>query len=146
MTFLMVPFLYFLDRFTKKWALEELSLNKSQYYVKGKVSTRLVFNKGAALGFLKDKPLWLHGLTLLSIIILMVLGVPFWFMRKGRLGGLAYAMILAGALGNYRDRLKDGQVTDFISFGPKHDLHYNVADFAIFLGAILLVVKEMIYE
>jgi signal peptidase II len=58
---------------------------------------------------------------------------------------LALSLILGGALGNLWDRLTDGKVTDFLDFyvGIHHWPPFNVADSAIVVGAMLLLVRML---
>ena len=58
---------------------------------------------------------------------------------------LALALILAGALGNLIDRVRDGMVTDFIDVHAvgHHWPTFNVADIAITLGAAWLVADSL---
>ena len=58
---------------------------------------------------------------------------------------LALSLILGGALGNLWDRLTDGKVTDFLDFyvGIHHWPPFNVADSAIVVGALLLLMRML---
>jgi signal peptidase II len=102
----------------------------------------LVYNKGAAFSFLSDAPGWqtplLVGFALIAIAVvayLLVRSPGRWILSAG------LALILGGALGNVIDRLRFGQVVDFLDFhvGAWHWPAFNVADSAITVGAILLV-------
>jgi len=142
MSILLIPFIWFLDRMTKDKAVDELSSREKEYIYKDKISLRLVYNKGAFLGLFKNRPIVLHLFTITALVTILIMGLPYWLTGKERLSSVGLAMILGGALGNYTDRLTRGHVIDFIAFAPKHKLHYNIADFAIFIGAGLLVVNE----
>jgi signal peptidase II len=52
---------------------------------------------------------------------------------------------MGGALGNLWDRLADGKVTDFLDFyiGTHHWPPFNVADSAIVVGALLLLLRAL---
>jgi signal peptidase II len=72
------------------------------------------------------------------------------FRNRGKpLFNLALACILGGALGNVIDRVLWGKVTDFLDFyitlnGQQwHWPAFNLADSAIFIGAMLLIVDEL---
>ena len=56
---------------------------------------------------------------------------------------VALVLILAGAIGNLIDRIRAGYVIDFIDvyYGAWHFPAFNVADIAIFLGAVMLVLE-----
>jgi signal peptidase II len=57
---------------------------------------------------------------------------------------LALSLVLGGALGNLWDRITLGHVVDFLDFhvGGYHWPAFNVADSAIFLGALFLIVES----
>lgn len=143
MSMILVGLVWFLDQWSKKYAQETLRLSERRYFMEEKVSLGYVENHGAFLGFLKEQPALLHGLTIISIVLIAILAIPYWFMGKGKLSGIALALVLGGAIGNYTDRLKDGYVTDFMAFGPKHKVHFNLADFAIFAGALMIILDEL---
>ena len=58
------------------------------------------------------------------------------------------ALILGGALGNLIDRLRYGQVVDFLDFhaGSWHWPAFNVADSAITIGALLLILEGFVHH
>lgn len=140
---LLVPFIWLADQWTKAYADENLSLYASDYKWNKNVSFRLVYNKGAALGIFKNRPKLLHGITLLGVLLLTIMGIPYWFRGKGKLTGLGLALMLGGALGNYTDRLTRGHVVDFVAFKPKYKVHFNLADFAIFKGGLLVFLGSL---
>ena len=101
----------------------------------------LAFNRGAAFSFLAGASGWQRwffaGVAIVASVFLV------WMLRRGGSRALStgVALILGGALGNLWDRLTQGRVTDFVL------LHYqgwswpafNVADSAITVGAVLLL-------
>ena len=102
-------------------------------------------NPGAAFGFLKnlsaDARYWIFFvLTLIAFVVIgnIVGRLPTtgWFVLSG------FAGILAGAAGNFIDRLRYGYVIDFIDMdlGFMHWPTYNVADIAIAVGVITLLI------
>ncbi len=103
----------------------------------------LVHNTGAAFGFLSTAGGWQKfffiGIAALAttVIVVMLRKIPRqdWFMQ------LSLSLILGGALGNLVDRLIHGHVIDFIDFyiGTWHFWTFNVADAAISVGAVMLV-------
>lgn len=107
----------------------------------------LLYNKGAAFSFLADQPGWQRWFfTILglgaSVFIL-------WMMHTHRAQHrflLALTLILGGALGNVIDRIAYGHVVDFLLFYWQqwHYPAFNVADAAITVGAILLVIDEIL--
>jgi signal peptidase II len=103
-------------------------------------------NTGAAFSFLHDASGWQRwfftalGLVAAAIIV--------WLLRSHggqRLFCFAMACILGGALGNVTDRLLYGYVIDFLDFhwNGMHFATFNLADSAITLGAICLILDEL---
>ena len=72
-----------------------------------------------------------------------------WQLRKNpneKMFCLSLSSILGGAIGNVVDRLQHGYVVDFLDFfwGRSHFPAFNVADMAITLGAVLLILDEIL--
>ena len=107
----------------------------------------LLYNKGAAFSFLADQPGWQRWFfTILglgaSVFIL-------WMMHTHRSQHrfmFALTLILGGALGNVIDRIAYGHVVDFLLFYWKnwHYPAFNIADTCITVGAILLIIDEIL--
>ena len=106
----------------------------------------LTFNPGAAFSFLSDAGGWQRW-----FFTVLALGVSAWIfsMLRKHTGefrlSLALTLILGGALGNVIDRIRFGAVVDFIQW---HAAGYywpafNVADSAITIGAVLMVVDQL---
>lgn len=109
----------------------------------------LVYNKGAAFSFLSDAGGWqTPALVVFALVAIGVVGA-FIVRSPGRtifLSGLG--LILGGALGNLIDRLRFGQVVDFLDFhaGAWHWPAFNVADSAITIGAVLLILEGFVHR
>ncbi|GLU35529.1 signal peptidase II [Trinickia caryophylli] len=106
----------------------------------------LVFNRGAAFSFLAAAGGWQRwAFTALGVAAALV--IVFLLKRHSgqRLFCTALALIMGGALGNVIDRLAHSYVIDFLDFhvGRWHWPAFNLADSAIVVGAILLVLDEL---
>ena len=105
-----------------------------------------VENRGVSMGFLtadSDLGRWL--LTGLTAAIATAVVVWMW-RERNRQDVLALGLVLGGALGNILDRVRFGYVVDFadLHFGDIHPfLVFNVADAAITIGVLLLVVRAL---
>lgn len=104
----------------------------------------LAFNTGAAFSFLNDAGGWQKVFfTIFSLSISLVLLIWLFRLPKEKKGtACALSLILGGALGNVIDRFHYGYVIDFIDVYYKH-YHwpaFNIADSAIFIGAVLLII------
>lgn len=105
-------------------------------------------NYGAAFSFLADKDGWQRwffaGIAIGINLILMVM--MYRAKATDKLNNIAYALIIGGALGNLFDRLWHGFVVDMIDFyiGDWHFATFNLADTAICIGALLIVLEGFI--
>jgi signal peptidase II len=107
----------------------------------------LVYNQGAAFSFLADAGGWQHYLFVgLALVVSVLLVVWLWRLPpERRLEAWGLSLVLGGALGNLVDRLVHGRVVDFLQWHWEE--HYfpsfNLADSAITLGVILLLVDAL---
>ena len=133
-----------LDQFTKHIALSALQPYAPHEVIPGLLNWTLAFNTGAAFSFLHDAGGWQRWLfSALAIGVCAVLVV--WLRRLPRgewRTALPLALVIGGALGNLIDRVRLGRVTDFIEVyhGQWSWPAFNIADSAICVGAVLLIV------
>ncbi len=138
-----------LDQATKL-AAEAALQGRSPLAVTSFFDLRLAYNPGAAFSFLADAGGWQRWFfTALALVVGAVLVV--WLARipRGeRLLPLSLSLVLGGALGNLIDRLAYGHVIDFLDFhvGNWHWPAFNIADAAISVGAVLLVVHSLFFD
>ena len=128
------------DQITKAIVLARFVLGE-RVEVTGFFNMVLVYNKGAAFSFLSDAGGWQTPALIVFALAAIGLVGTFIVRSPGRtmlLTGLA--LILGGALGNLIDRLRFGQVVDFLDFHAAgwHWPAFNVADSAICIGIALL--------
>ena len=105
-----------------------------------------VYNTGAAFSFLADQAGWQRW-----FFAALALGVSGWiaFMLRQhpeqKMLSLALSLVMGGALGNVIDRTMHGYVVDFLDFhyGNWHFPAFNVADAAITVGAVCLILDEI---
>nr|WP_246208638.1 signal peptidase II [Anaerotalea alkaliphila] len=134
---LAVPVLWGLDRCLKKLAVERLE-GRTVSCCRDRVRFSLVRNEGAFLGFLKERKgmLLLLNLFLFQWMLLFLLPLARASKAKGVKWGVS--LLLGGGLGNLWDRIRGRAVVDYIAFAPRFKVHFNLADFAIFAGGILV--------
>ena len=103
----------------------------------------LLHNTGAAFSLLADAPGWQRWFFIgLAGAVSVLLIVWIWRTPRGeKLLPLALALILGGAVGNVVDRIVHGYVVDFIHahWGDAYFPAFNIADSAITIGAVLLI-------
>ena len=132
-----------LDQLVKFVVVGTLQPYEPHSVIPGILNWTLAFNTGAAFSFLADQQGWQRWLfTLLAVVVSGVLAN--WLRRTPRNDwrtALPLALVIGGALGNLIDRVRLGQVIDFIQvyLGSWPFPSFNVADSAISVGAVLLV-------
>ena len=107
---------------------------------------RLAHNFGAAFSFLSDAGGWQRwfftgaALLISGAILYWLTSLP----RSARFEGIAFALVLSGALGNVYDRIMLGYVIDFIDWHAAgyHWPAFNIADAAITLGVAMLLIES----
>jgi len=132
------------DHAVKVWMVNHFS-PLERVHVLPVLDIILTYNTGAAFSFLSDASGWQRWL-----FVVLALGVSaallVWMRRlNARVHGLlacALALIVGGALGNMFDRLTIGRVVDFIHvhWGQHYFPAFNIADSAITIGAVLLLI------
>jgi signal peptidase II len=136
-----------IDQLTKILAVRSFQIGERKAIIPGFFDLTLLYNKGAAFSFLAGAGGWQRWFfTIFGLIASIVI---IWMLAKHgaqKLFATALTLILGGAVGNVIDRVYQGQVTDFLLF--YHDRWFfpafNVADSAITVGAILLILDELL--
>jgi signal peptidase II len=140
--FAIAPLVVVFDQLTKYLVNTNLAPYASVTLIENFFYLSHVRNPGGAFGVLS----WVHP-NFFVIISGLAIGVVFiFFISLGsaqRLPAAALSLILGGALGNLVDRIRYGQVVDFIDL-HWHELKwpaFNLADSAITIGVVLLVIE-----
>ena len=137
-----------LDQITKALVRSNLSLGESRTVIPGLIDLVHVQNTGAAFGMLNTidfpyKPLVMVAIAGLALLAIAAYGAQLGFHdRRARFG---LALILGGAFGNLIDRAAAGHVVDFVDvyWGDVHFWAFNVADSAITVGAVLVILDTL---
>ena len=133
-----------LDQATKQLALVQLTLHEPVVLLPF-LNLTLVYNKGAAFGFLSSASGWQNAFFI--VVALVACGVILYLLRqtRDRLFAAALMLVLGGAIGNLVDRIIYGHVVDFIDvyYQTWHWPAFNVADSAITIGAILIALDAI---
>lgn len=134
-----------LDQFTKKLVTHYFELHASVPVIPNFFDLVYVRNKGAAFGILADSAYRVPVLLVTTSVAVVFL---VWLYRQYRpdqlLARCGLSLVLGGAVGNLIDRLRFGEVVDFI-YVHWYD-HYwpafNVADSAICVGVGMLLLAQ----
>ena len=142
-----------LDQLTKAWVMGGLDLREMGHIPVWSPLFNLTWveNRGVSFGLFGDG----SARWMLSAFSIAVAGILGWWAVKAdrRLLITAIGLIMGGALGNVIDRIRFGYVVDFLDFsGPHFFLGamkinfpwiFNVADSAICIGVILLILDSV---
>lgn len=134
-----------LDQLSKAWILAALRLHEGFPLIDGFFNIVHVRNPGAAFGFLASAPPLFRYIFFIAVTVAAILLI-LHYLRVSRIEETslisALALILAGAVGNLIDRVRFGEVVDFLDvyIGAHHWPAFNVADSAISVGAAILIV------
>lgn len=137
-----------IDRASKAWFETQTVLGWRHELIRNFAYLVHTRNPGIAFGFLGESsaPWVRHALIAGSVLLIAALAWIFVTNRAGgKLSALALALLLGGATGNVTDRVLHGAVTDFFElwFGTYRYPAFNVADSAIFLGAMLMLIDVL---
>ncbi|MDR3428722.1 MULTISPECIES: signal peptidase II [Silvimonas] len=135
-----------LDQITKLLIQSHLQFGEMVSLIPGCFSFTLTYNMGAAFSFLANAGGWQrHFFTVLALAVSVFIIVTLKKHHQQTRFSMALALILGGALGNVIDRVSYGHVIDFILVYWKNWYYpaFNIADSAICIGAVLLVLDSI---
>jgi len=132
------------DQLTKLWATASLQVGVYHSLIGNLLGIQLIYNSGAAFSFLVDQT-WVFTI----IAALAVVALLYFSRRVGaRSWAVAFGLLLGGAVTHLGDRLfrapsfGQGHVVDFIAYA--NWFIGNVADIAIFCGAVLALILAVV--
>jgi signal peptidase II len=134
-----------LDQATKMLVLAKMPLYHAISVIPGFFNLTHIRNPGGAFGFLAAGSLAIRNLLFLGVSAI-AMGLIVYFYRSTPKTypylASALAMIFGGAAGNLIDRLRFGEVVDFLDIylGAYHWPAFNVADSAITIGIAIFIV------
>lgn len=125
------------DQLVKHWVVTTISLGASKTVLPGVLTLTNLHNTGAAWSMLSGQQ---GFFVLITVVALAIIGYLMVRWRHQRALMIGLALILAGTLGNFIDRLAHGYVVDmfetlFVSFPV-----FNVADSCLTIGVIILII------
>ncbi len=104
---------------------------------------RMAWNRGVNFGLFSHDAEIMRW-VLIAVAVAISVWVAIWVRRDeaGRWGLISAGILIGGAMGNVVDRLRFGAVADFLNMsccGIENPFAFNVADVAIFIGALGLI-------
>ena len=138
---IVISILCFLDQYSKVY----ISLNINKLINKDLLILTIEYirNYGAAFNILSGSRLFLSLISIISTIILMYL----IFIREDkRINKYGLSFIVAGSIGNGVDRIFYGYVIDFIKIKFVDFPVFNIADIAINIGILIMIINYFRYR
>ncbi len=147
-----VPFLVLttiliaLDQFTKYLLAQAIPLNTGINLIPGFFNLVHVHNTGGAFSVFagSNSPWRPYVFIALTVVVVVAIAYAYTKTAKGdNWTRMAYICITGGAIGNLVDRIRLGEVIDFLDLyaGSWHWPAFNVADTAISTGAVMLLIS-----
>ncbi len=137
-----------LDQITKYLIETRVRLHETIQVIPGFFNITHVRNRGAAFSLFSDASGSFRSIFFVTVTIVAIIVISLLIRKtRERLPITAFALILGGAAGNLIDRLRYGEVVDFVQWYVRSYYwpSFNVADSAITVGVCLLAV-DMLFQ
>lgn len=122
-----------IDQLTKYWAVNYLMEVRDIPIIQGFFHLTYVENRGAAFGILQNQRLFFIIIT--AAVVIAIVGYLLKEKKVHWILKISLYLVLAGAIGNFIDRMRLGYVIDFFHLYNRFPV-FNVADCAIVVGAL----------
>lgn len=129
-----------IDLWTKILAATHLKGNEALVLIPGVLELDYLENPGAAFGILRGQQWFFYIITILMLLVIFAVYFKMPTQKKYLSMRIILVFIVAGAIGNFIDRVAFQYVRDFIYFSLIDFPKFNVADSYITVGCILLFI------
>lgn len=145
--FFFIVLLVMMDQLSKFFVVSFLKGQSPYILIDGFLSFYYIENRGAAFGILQNSQLLFSIITIVVLLGLMIYLIKN-YKRSSLSTKISLTLIIAGAIGNFIDRLRLKYVIDFISFRMfGHDFAvFNLADSFIVIGTIIVMILVILHE
>ncbi len=135
-----------MDQWTKSLIVQRLPLYQRVEVIQGFFNLTHVRNTGGAFGIFGGERSGVGSLIFVVVSLIAIGVIIFLFIKireDERILALSFSLVLSGAIGNLIDRLRYGEVVDFLDFHLSiyHWPAFNVADSAICIGIGLMALE-----
>lgn len=132
------------DQLVKYWVVSNLSLGEAMNVIPNVFSLTYYQNSGAAWSILQGQ-IWFF-----AIVTFVAVPLCIWLLWKNRRGSkfysLALGLVIAGALGNFIDRIRLGYVVDMFQTDFMNFPIFNVADMCLTIGVVMVFIYALFEE
>lgn len=141
---ILTTILVIIDQITKYLTVQNIELGEVIEFIPNIVSLTYIRNTGAAFSILEGQMWFFYIVT--TIVVAVLIYYMYTEARNDRFLGVLLAVILAGAIGNFIDRLVLQYVVDMIKLEFIDFAIFNVADSYLTVGVILLFIYTIYQE
>ncbi|MDF2944253.1 MAG: putative rane protein [Herbinix sp.] len=133
------------EHYIKSYIEKNKQLGEEEKILKGKITIRKFYNKGAFLNFMENKKELVKTISCVLLGLILLLFAIMLPKKGNKLFKLGLSLALGGAISNVADRVLRGYVVDYFSINYKklRNVIFNLADIAIFLGSALMTLSTM---
>lgn len=125
------------DQLLKSWVASSIVLGGSKQLIPGIIELTNLRNSGAAWSIFEGQQTFF---TIITIIAIIVIGYFIWQYRKDISMLIGLSLIMAGTIGNFIDRLRQGYVVDMFETTFINFPIFNIADMCLTIGVIWLII------
>lgn len=125
------------DQLLKSWVTSSIVLGGSKQLIPGIIELTNLRNSGAAWSIFEGQQTFF---TIITIVAIIVIGYFIWQYRKNVSMIIGLALIMAGTIGNFIDRLRQGYVVDMFETTFINFPIFNIADMCLTIGVIWLII------
>lgn len=142
--YIVAAVLIMMDQLTKWGIVQNFELYEEQVLIPGWFSLFYIQNTGAAWGIFAGRMWFFYIIT--AVVVLYLVYTFHKSKIQHKLAGWSFAFILAGAIGNFIDRLMNGYVVDMFRFDFINFPIFNVADVCLVIGVGLMIIYVLFFE
>lgn len=125
------------DQLLKSWVASSIVLGGSKQLIPGIIELTNLRNSGAAWSLFEGQQTFF---TIITIVAIIVIGYFIWQYRKNIPMLIGLSLIMAGTIGNFIDRLRQGYVVDMFETTFINFPIFNIADMCLTIGVIWLII------
>ena len=142
--FLISALLVGLDQWSKYLTVQNISLGETKEFIPGFLSLTHLRNTGAAWSLLEGKMIFFYVITVIVSIVIIYLLIKNY--KKSIWYSVGLSFVLAGAIGNFIDRVRLGYVVDMLQTDFMNFPIFNVADSTLVIGVICIFIYLILDE
>lgn len=142
--FLISALLVGLDQWSKYLTVQNISLGETKEFIPGFLSLTHLRNTGAAWSLLEGKMIFFYVITVIVSVVIIYLLIKNY--KKSIWYSVGLSFVLAGAIGNFIDRVRLAYVVDMLQTDFMNFPIFNVADSTLVVGVICIFIYLILDE